>query len=76
MTVTVAFGNLYQACIANGMRAHLHTYDAGQTIYIHRLETGVQVFTWSSDWGEGDVTSHAAEYLLEQGLIKSADLGD
>jgi len=72
--ITVAFGNLYNACLANGMRAHLHTYDAGQAIAIYRMETGVPVFSWSSDWGEGDVSSVAAEHLLEQGLIKPADL--
>ena len=74
MTTTVAFGNLYTACLRNGLRAHLHTYDSGQHIFIHRMETGVEVFNWSSDWGEGDVPSHAAEWLLEQKLIKPADL--
>jgi hypothetical protein len=70
----VAFGNLYQACQKHALRASLHTFDGGQKISIVTAMHGHPVFDWSSEWGDKSPVDEAAEYLVEKGFIKAADL--
>jgi len=74
MTTSVAFGNLYQACIKHDLRARLHIFDGGQTLYVTRAD-GVPVFQWSSEWGDAlSPVDEAAEWLMDNGYIEATDL--
>lgn len=70
----VAFGNLYRACLRNGIALRIRTWDGGQAIYADWQGTGENILHLHSDWGAGDVVDAATIWLLGKGLISEADL--
>jgi hypothetical protein len=74
MSVSVAFGNLRQACIRRGLHVELRLFDGGQSIHVVERSTGRKVFEWSSEWGDRSPVDEAAEWLIENQMINAVDL--
>lgn len=75
--VSIAYGNLLQACQRNSLLAHLRMHEDGQTLIITDADTRQEVYRVNQRWDDftgATISAVAAAWLIEQRLIKPSDL--